>query len=269
MAMMNAQLQTDDHAAALLAAQRGNRTSAVSPGGADSRRSQDSSDPLLMAAVQQAEKKREPPGDARALPRQVSFDLADQESAETAAVRERRNKRKEKAEKLKETKRHPETKQVSRELLYHQRLQEMLKINPTLQQKELDRLLQLEVEEQLRRERFDDWLATEQSKIPGLPYSRRRMRQLELDQVEIDENTRRKTWEKQREEREAKYLMNRPDASKDLEAYLAEEAEKERKALEEKLLLEQQTRRMVGEGKVRQFASIFEGGRSSAPGYSR
>jgi len=83
----------------------------------------------------------------------------------------------------------------------------------------------------------------------------------ELDQIELDENARRKNWEKQREEREAKYLMNRPDASKDLEAYLAEEAEKERQALEEKKKLEQQTRKMVGEGKVRQFASIFEGGK--------
>jgi hypothetical protein len=137
------------------------------------------------------------------------------------------------------------------------RSSEQYKVSDKARRDQLDKLRRLEDKELRRREAFDAQVATLVAEARLKPYSQRVKIDIKVDQLEQDEMERRKEWERNREEREAHYLMNAPDVGQHLEEYLAEREEQERLQQLTKAQQEEKARNLVGMGRVRRLADIF------------
>ena len=137
------------------------------------------------------------------------------------------------------------------------RLSEQYRVDRERSQEEVDALRRMEEEEYQRRDAFDAKLQNLNKELKALGTAPRARKQLELDLMEQEELERRRDWERNREEREARYLMRHPDAGEQLQEYLREREKEEEAFLTQKQEQERSARELVGLGRVRRLAASF------------
>eukprot|EP00055_Hartaetosiga_balthica_P013271 m.67307 g.67307 ORF g.67307 m.67307 type:complete len:519 (-) comp8214_c0_seq1:23-1579(-) len=134
---------------------------------------------------------------------------------------------------------------------------EILGRNPNIDSLEHEKLRRLEEKEMERRRKFDNEHSRDLQNAAKKSPREKSVLMVGLDRKEAEEMERRKQWERNREEREAKALMTRPDASADLEEYLEEEERKRQEWEHSRQAEEEEASALVDNGRVRKFAAMF------------
>lgn len=132
-----------------------------------------------------------------------------------------------------------------------------IRIDQKAQQAELNKLQEMEAREMKRRAEFDEERRLKMNKLKGLTWKGARRNLEKIEAWEREEMKRRRQWDIRQEEREAKFLMNRPEASEQLEEYIRDLETRQRAEQEAQLKKKKETLGLVGEGKVGRLLQMF------------